>query len=141
MINTLWLKGFRNFSDKQIKFTKDITVIVGPNASGKTNILESVNMLSTAKSFRAKVEEEMINHEEEVARVSGKIEGQKLEVVLTRGQITRGAIVEKTPRKRLLVNGVGKRLIDFSAILKTVVFRPADLDLITESPSLRLRLQ
>jgi DNA replication and repair protein RecF len=139
MINALWLKDFRNFNEKQIKFSENITVIIGPNASGKTNILEAINLLSTGRSFRAKVTEEMINYDEELSRIAGKIGEEKLEVILTRGQITRGGIVEKTARKRLLLNGVGKRLVDFSAILKTVAFRPMDLDLITESPSTRRR--
>jgi len=143
MISALKLKDFRNFQDKKIIFSKKITVLVGPNASGKTNILEAINLLSSGKSFKAKIEEEMIGYDAEIARVSGKVgrnhELTNLEVVLSRGVITRGNISERIARKRLLVEGVGKRLIDFSGIFTTVVFRPADLDLVTESPSLRRR--
>lgn len=133
------LQNFRNFKGETFKFADGITVIVGDNASGKTNILEAVNLLSTGKSFRANKEGEMIMHEGEVARVLGKIGTEKLEVVLTHGILKSGSMIEKTPRKRLLVNGVGKRLVDFSGILKTVLFRPQDMDLVTESPSLRRR--
>jgi DNA replication and repair protein RecF len=78
----------------------------------------------------------MVNNEKEIARVAAKA-GEKLETVLTRGLITRGGISERTARKRLLVNGVSKRLVDFAGILKTVIFRPQDMDLVTESPTLR----
>ena len=89
------LSNFRNIEDKLFEFSPKITVIVGPNASGKTNILESLFLLSTGKSFRARIEEEMINYDEEIARVKGLFKdgadkGEstiKLEAVLTRGEV------------------------------------------------------
>lgn len=58
--------------------------------------------------------------------------------VLTRGVIdVGGRHPERVARKRLLINGVAKRLIDFSGNFKVVLFGPWDLDLVTESPSLR----
>jgi len=136
------ISNFRNFKTKTFSFSPKITVIVGPNASGKTNIMESLFLLSTGKSFRARVEEEMISHKEEIARVKGEFLRPKtsLEVVLTRGEITVGEDPEKTervPRKRLLVNGLAKRLIDFAGNLRVVVFGPQDLELVVESPSRR----
>lgn len=142
MIKKIHLKDFRNFNKSLIDFSPKTTVIVGPNASGKTNILESIFLLSTGKSFRVRVEEEMINYEEEIARVNGLIsegnDNKKLEVVLTRGEINIGTSkAEKVARKRVKINDVGKRLLDFSGNLKTVLFGPWDLDLVTESPSVR----
>jgi len=133
MLQSVKLTNFRNFKTKSFKFSSKVTVIVGPNASGKTNILESIGLLSTGKSFKARVSEEMINYESEIARVAS----DGLEIVLTRGVIKRGNMEERTARKRFLINGVGKRMMDFAGILKTVIFRPADLDLVTESPSIR----
>jgi len=134
------LVNFRNFSKKRLIFSPKTSVIVGPNASGKTNILEAIFLLSTGKSFKAKVEEEMINYSSEVGRIKAEFEKEKLEVVLTRGEITIGENpikTEKVPRKRLFINGVGKRLLDFAGNFKTILFAPWHLDLITESPSLR----
>jgi len=150
------LSNFRSFKDIKLNFSDNITVIVGPNGSGKSNIIESIFFLSTGKSFRARVEEEMVAYDEEIARVKGAIieerdedSGVNLEIVLTRGEITIGESPEKyrknlpagrqVARKRLLVNGVGKRLIDFAGIFKTVLFGPWDLDLVTSSPSIRRR--
>jgi len=140
MIQKLHLQAFRNLKTKFLEFSPDTTVIVGKNAAGKTNILESIYLLSTGKSFKARVESEMVNYDAEIAQIKGLVEEDKLEVVLTRGQINLGTSnPERVARKRLLVNGVGKRLIDFSGILKVVLFAPQDLDLITESPNLRRR--
>ena len=139
MITKVKLTDFRNFKSKVLDFSNNVTVIVGPNASGKTNILESLFLLSTGKSFKAKIEEEMVNYDKDIARIKGKLlSGDILESVLTRGLIDIGSNhPEKVARKKLLVNGVGKRLIDFAGNFKVVIFGPQDLDLVTESPSLR----
>jgi len=142
ILQKIKLTDFRNFGEKILEVSPQVTVIVGPNASGKTNILESIFLLSTGKSFKAKVEEEMISLEKDIARVKGRItdeeESVDLEIVLTRGLIDIGkSAPEKVARKRLIVNGMGKRLLDFSGKLKTTLFGPWDMDLITESPSIR----
>jgi DNA replication and repair protein RecF len=81
----------------------------------------------------------MVNYEKDIARVKGKLFNKViLEAIVTRGLIDIGAdIPEKVARKKLLVNGVPKRLVDFSGNFKTVLFGPWDMDLVTESPSLR----
>ncbi|KKQ41407.1 MAG: replication and repair protein recF protein [Microgenomates group bacterium GW2011_GWC1_37_8] len=155
IIRKLHLSNFRSFKEKTVGFSENTTVIIGPNASGKSNIIESLFLLSTGKSFRARIEEEMVNYEEEIARVKGAIvevdnkerSGTNLEVVLTRGEITIGESPKKyeenlhagkqVARKRLLINGVGKRLIDFAGTFRTVLFGPWDLGLVTEAPSVR----
>lgn len=53
-IKKIYLQGFRNYKDKFFDFKPQTTMIVGPNAAGKTNILEAVNLLATGESFRAK---------------------------------------------------------------------------------------
>lgn len=87
-------------------------------------------MLATGKSFRAHLEEEMINYTSDLCRVKGSSHSIHLEIIITRGD-------NGWPRKKLLVNGVPKRLIDFAGIFKVVLFGPWDLDLVTASPSLR----
>lgn len=162
-IQKIHLSKFRNFSSKILDFSEKITVIIGPNASGKTNILESLFLLSTGKSFKARIEEESIQYSSDIARVSGVLSPNspeaippaskhgapssglpvgrhplKLEALLTRGLIDIGNNhPEKVARKRVLVNGVPKRVVDFAGIFKVVLFGPWDMDLVTESPSLR----
>lgn len=142
IVKKISISNFRNFKRKIFTFSSKTTVIVGPNASGKTNVLECLHLLSTGKSFRARVETEMIRYGEEIARVKGDFQNPKtsLETVLTRGEITIGENPERTekvPRKKLLLNGISKMLYNFAANFRTVLFGPKDLDLVTESPSIR----
>jgi len=110
---------------------------VGPNTSGKTNLLEAIYLLATGKSFRAGVEREMISYGQEIARVQGKIESeegiQALEIVLTPGQV--GS--ERVAKKKYSINKVGKRMMDFVGHLRCVLFGPEDLEIIVNSPSTR----
>ncbi len=143
MIQKLEVNNFRNFEHKLIKFHLGTTVIEGPNASGKTNLLESIYLLSTGKSFKAEREREMISYEQAVARVKARVgeggESEVLEVVLTTGQLGSQTQMTTAPYKRLLVDGVGKRLMDFAGRFPSVLFSPQDLDLVTFSPSVRRR--
>jgi len=166
VISTICLTDFRNFDKKEINFSDKTTIIVGPNASGKTNILESIYLLSTGKSFKARIEGEMIRYDSDLTRIVGVLQpdvGSKgpgpasrqpqihpqgdpgfgaprlespdkttLEVVITTGE-------NGWPKKKLLVNGIPKRMVDFAGNFKTVLFGPWDMDLVTESPTVRRR--
>ncbi|OGY13041.1 MAG: hypothetical protein A3A58_03295 [Candidatus Blackburnbacteria bacterium RIFCSPLOWO2_01_FULL_41_27] len=138
-INRLVLQNFRSFGKKEFTFSEETTIVVGPNTAGKTNILEAISLISTGKSFRANVEAEMIRSNEDIARVKAKVESreeeEELEIVVTRGELNG----EKIPRKKLLINGTPKRFYDFVGSLKTVLFGPWDVDLVTGSPSARRR--
>ncbi len=161
IISKLSLHNFRNYKKKDFEFSGGTTVIVGSNAVGKTNILEAIYMLSTGKSFHARREEEVINYDAEMARVSAEVGSiseswpsklvkyevseekkstTKLEVVLTRGVMDMGAgRLERVPRKKMMVNGIARHLYTFAGNLKVVLFGPWDMELVTDSPSIRRR--
>lgn len=130
MIHSLKLNNFRNFKNKSLEFSENITVIIGPNGVGKTNILESLFLISTGKSFKARTEVEMLRYDQDLARIIGEIPNTKLEAIVTKGD-------NGWPKKRLQVNGIPKRIIDFAGQFKSVLFGPWDMDLVTESPSIR----
>jgi len=138
----LRLTDFRNFKNKFIEFGPGINVIMGHNGSGKTNILESIFLSSTGKSFKAKIESEMIHYKKDIARVKVRIkydgDYNDLEIVLTKGLINVGNDQpQKVAKKRLIKDGIPKRLVDFAGTFKVVLFGPWDMDLVTGSPSLR----
>jgi len=126
MIHRLQISNFRNFAKKEIIFSEGINVINAENATGKTNILEAIVFLALGKSFKARIESECIKYDEQIARIFT----DGLEIILTKD-------VDGWPKKRMLVNGVPKRLIDFAGNIKSVLFAPQDLELVTDGPSLR----
>lgn len=132
-LSHLHLQNFRNYSKSEFEFSPEVNLIVGPNTAGKTNLLEAIYLLATAKSFHAQREGEMVNWAVEVAHLKGETENAVLEVTLTRGEV--GG--EKVVGKKLRVNGISKRQIDFIGNLRAVYFGPQDLNLVTDSPSLR----
>lgn len=149
VISSLSLSNFRNHAKKTFSFSPPTTILLGPNGSGKTNVLEAIFTLAIGKSFRAQSDREMIAFGNDIARVQAragksetashsdfnKEEETKLEIVLTTGSVHN----IKTPFKQFKINGVGKRSVDFVGNLKVVLFWPEDLELVTDSPSLRRR--
>ena len=129
------LQNFRNYSKKNFRFG-ETTVVVGPNASGKTNLLEAIYLLATGDSFRAGRIEEMVSWGKEVSQIMGKVEGKDgvdLQVTLTRGEVQG----ERVRKRRLLVNGVARQKKIFIGNLVAVLFLPRDLELVGGSPSVR----
>lgn len=141
------LQAFRNYLQKSLSFTEQTTIIVGPNARGKTSIIEALGLLASGTSFRAETVPEMIQFNQELGRVNGVVwepekddpetvevdEQVTLEVVLTRGQVQG----KKTALRLYSVNGVRRRKKDFTKYFTTVIFRPEDMRLVEGSPSRR----
>lgn len=130
-LKSLNLRNFRNYTKETFEFGNEITLIIGPNTSGKTNILEAISLCSLGKSMRGHRSEDMVRTGSEVGSVKGELDdGTTLEVSLTSGQV----LGKQTQRKRLILNGVPRRSLDFVGNLKTSIFEPEDLELVHASP-------
>lgn len=121
------LLNFRNLKKQKINFLDGINVFFGDNAQGKTNLLEAIYLLSTSKSFRARTDHELITWGQEVAKVVGKASFLEIEL-----------LVHPT-KKSLLINKQEKRLTDLIGSFLTVLFTPADSEIISGSPDKRRR--
>jgi len=76
----------------------------------------------------------MISYGKEMSNVKCQmLNMEALEIVLTSGEVAG----QPVPRKKYLVNGVGKRMVDFVGNLRWVLFWPEDMELVTNSPSRR----
>lgn len=133
-LNKLKLTNFRNYSSLSLEFDKKPTIFLGNNGVGKTNILEAVYLLSTGKSQRVVEELEFIKQGEEFSNVQCTIENvqkeeTKLEVAIQ--------FMEGQFGKRVKVNGVARRVVDFIGNLPAVIFYPSDINMVTGAPSLR----
>ncbi|MBI2338647.1 DNA replication/repair protein RecF [Candidatus Daviesbacteria bacterium] len=128
------LTNFRNYSNLELDFDQHPTILVGNNAAGKSNILEAIYLLSTTKSLRAGTENELIKQGEEFTRVEGFLEnGGDSELLVIINKPTE----EVAFKKKVMVNGVSRRVIDFIGNLPAVIFYPSDINMVTGSPSLR----
>jgi DNA replication and repair protein RecF len=133
------LLHFRSYPKVHIEFSPTVTIIVGPNAIGKTNIIEAIFMMTLGKSFRAKRDGDVVMWGEELSRVQGACHQHisddeiRLELMVTTGFVNN----QKTPSKKYLVNNVSRRQVDFIGNFRSVLFSPTDLELVTDSPSLR----
>ncbi len=128
------LRGFRNYADSAAAFSREINVISGLNAQGKTNLLEAIYVLCTGRSFRARSDRELLGFQEEEARLfaEGFSDGRthKLELLLRRGR-----------RREMTVNGVKQKTAQsFSGFFSAVLFCPENLELIRGGAAERRRL-
>jgi DNA replication and repair protein RecF len=132
----LELLDFRNYERLQLEPGPGLTAFVGPNAQGKSNLLEAVAMLGTGKSFRAQREGSVIRYGCERTSITGGALLQAGAVNLGCG-VVRGA---RGTRKTFAVNGSDVRYARFLGHLRIVTFVPADLQLIGGAPALRRAL-
>ncbi|MFV2063562.1 MAG: DNA replication/repair protein RecF, partial [Chloroflexota bacterium] len=113
-------------------------MVVGRNAAGKTNLVESMVLLSTGRSHRSSADAELVRWGDDFARVSASVvatdRSEELEVIIHARGAANGA------RKRIRVNGVNRRASALRPLLRTVLFAPEDMLLIVGSPSLRRNL-
>lgn len=138
-LSSLTLQNFRSYRKTTFAFSRETTLIVGPNASGKTNILEAIVFCATGKSFRADQDREAIRWGEKVSSIKCQVSSENdtltLEMMLTAGDVNG----QKAPLKKYVVNGVARRMVDFVGNLRAVLFWPEHLELVTDSPSRRRR--
>lgn len=119
--------NFRNLTQQKISFSEGINVFYGDNAQGKTNFLEAIYLLSTSKSFRTRADHELITWGQESSKVVGKASFLEIELLITQN------------KKSLLVNKQEKRLTDLIGSFLTVLFTPADIEIVSGSPDKRRR--
>lgn len=131
-LKRLKLTNFRSHKSFLIE-PSSTTVIIGPNTSGKTNILESIYILSNGKSFRAHHDKDTVREGSDFARIEAEVsddnERTKLKAIfsLQKGYLS----------KKFLVNNVARRQSDFVSNFVSVLFTPHDIELITDSPGTR----
>ena len=131
IVKTLELDFFRNYVHLEAAFDPRVNLIYGDNAQGKTNLLEAIAYLSSARSHRARYDKEMIQMGIDSAFLRGEVSSRDrdftLEAKLFRG---RG--------RQLFSNGVRlKTAGELAGILTTVLFCPEDLYLIREGGAAR----
>lgn len=123
MITSIRLQNFRSYRDSSFEFNDGVNIVVGPNASGKTNLLEAVLVLSVGKSYRAK-DIELIREAKPWARLDGFFENHTRTVKLE-------------PEKSYTLDGKLYKRLSFDKSIPVVLFEPNHLQLATRGPEHR----
>ena len=128
-IKELSFFNFRNYDSFQFEVTAPITVFIGENAVGKTNIIEGIELLTSLSSFRhASLQQLIKEHEEQghlIARLKDEQRDLKVELTITE------------EKKSYSLNGKKKQASDLRGLLPSVVFTPDDLVLVKGSQGVR----
>jgi DNA replication and repair protein RecF len=130
-VGSIRLSQFRNYTSLEVRFHPRLNLLLGMNAQGKTSLLEALYCLSAARSFRASVDDEMIQFGQETAAIEGVLHREK-------GQDQVFLELKKSKGKTLTLNGKKqKKLSTLLGQMPAVVFSPDDLFLVKGGPSLR----
>ena len=128
MITDLRLQQFRSYSDESFELSSGVNIVVGPNASGKTNLLEAVLVLALGSSYRAK-DSELIAFEKPWARLDANM--------VTGNTRTVKILAEPTPGKTYEIAGKTYKRLSLQNSLPVVLFEPNHLLLLSGGPDRR----
>ncbi|WP_096156158.1 MULTISPECIES: DNA replication/repair protein RecF [Bacillus] len=131
-IEELQLKNYRNYSTIGVEFDQGVNVILGENAQGKTNIMESIYVLAMAKSHRTSNDKDLIRWDEEYAKIEGRVKKRN-------GSIPLQLVISKKGKKAKCNHIEQKKLSQYIGHMNVVMFAPEDLDLVKGSPQVRRR--
>lgn len=126
MITEINLKKIRKYDNTKFEINNNLVIIVGNNACGKTTILESIYLISKAKSHRTNDVRTIIKDNEEFGLINIKSDNKNYKLVLS-----------KNGKKALINNIEINKISEFIGNIKAIMFSPNDLNLIYGSKSER----
>lgn len=135
-IKELELKNYRNHETLKLEFASEGKLILGNNGTGKTNIIEAINFLSTGKPFRARYDREVIQHNKGSASIKSIVHTREKEAQI-------GIMIKKSEKydnassKKVKVNGKNIKIGTLSQLVNCVLFSPLTMNLLINSPSTR----
>ncbi len=131
VVTRLSLRDFRSYTEVEIEPDPTLTVLVGPNAAGKTNVVEALQLVTAGDSFRKPQWSELVRWGASEASVSLRAEGQ--------GRVLETSLVVGQAGRRVYrVNGkVRRRVSEVAGIIPCVVFTPDDLRMVKDSADRR----
>ena len=127
-IEKLDLVNYRNYDSASFPLGEGITIITGPNAVGKTNLVEALRFLTTGESFRRPDNVDVIRWGCDQASISFNAHDGKRELVHA---------LQFTDRRTFFQNGKRKRVVDACGQIPSVLFTPDDLRIVKDSADRR----
>ncbi|MFZ4432530.1 MAG: DNA replication/repair protein RecF [Microthrixaceae bacterium] len=130
-LHRLWLRNFRSHREVDLEWSPGVNLVVGPNGSGKTNLVEAVGFLSTSGSFRGVSNEVLITAGTDGATVRAEVDVRDRRQLVEIDVPERGRVRMQVNRQRL------QRRRELLETLQVTIFGPDDLDLVKSGPSAR----
>lgn len=132
-ISRVNLVNCRNHKEINLNFSKDINIIIGNNGTGKTSILEAISLVSTLRSPRGSLINQIITNEENMMVIEA-------EIINKNGEKTIRLVCYKNGEKKISINGRElKKATELLGIFKTVFLSLDDISLVNGSPQNRRR--
>lgn len=131
-LTELNLHHFRNYDEAQVEFSPQINVLIGENAQGKTNLLESIYVLAMTRSHRTNNDRELIEFGKDAAQIKGTVQ-RKL------GSLKLELDIGKHGKKAKANHLEKARLSEYLGQLNVILFAPEDLALVKGAPTVRRR--
>lgn len=132
-LSHLSLKNYRSYTELELPLEKGISIFIGRNGEGKTNIVEAILYLSFLSSHRTNSDQPLVQLGSSSAYVRGKVDNGEREILV---ELEINA--EKANRARVNQNPVRSQK-ELYGILQAIYFSPEDLDLVRGDPSERRR--
>lgn len=129
MITDIHLENFRSYDNESFEFNSGVNIIVGPNASGKTNLLESILLICRGKSYRAK-DQDLIKHKKPWVRIEAHTDNNFERIVYINSD-------QDVLKKEFEINSQHYKRLPFTKTVPVVLFEPNDLAIISGSPEKR----
>ncbi len=132
-VKAIELKNYRNYESLDFRPDKNINIIYGNNAQGKTNILESLYLAATSKSHRINKDSELIENGKDEAHIKVVIEKNSLEYRIDMH-------LKKHGKKGIAINAIPiKKAVDLYGIINVVMFSPEDIIMLKGGPEAKRR--
>ena len=130
-IKEITLKNFRNYENETIKFQEGLNVIIGNNAMGKTNLLESIYCCAIGKSPKTTKYKELIKMGKTNAYIKIVLERKYRDHIIE-------FYVDNKENKRIKIDGVPlSKLKDLIGYMNIIFFSPEEIKMIKEGPDER----
>jgi DNA replication and repair protein RecF len=128
MLTDIRLQHFRSYDNAAFEFGENVNIIIGPNGSGKTNLLEAILLIARGSSYRAK-DASLVKFDEDWARLDGHTSiGSTRVVKLTPNE---------SPAKTYELDGKTYKQMRLDNTLPVVLFEPDHLRLLSGGPDRR----
>lgn len=129
-IKKIHLKKYRNYDNIEVEFNKKLNIIIGNNAQGKTNLLESIYVLAVTKSFLSVNDKSLIMFNNKFSLLTG-------DVIINNKKKQMEVIISEDGKNVRINKKEIRKLSDYVSNLNVVIFSADDIRVFKDSPSVR----